>query len=955
MNARVPLVFGLCLVAATGAAAPQCPPEGASKCHGQECKCDPAMRGDPVHMANRNVSHQVKDIDIDVGDFRFELWRYFTNSTLTVDRPTWGGLWPRVATNDPVRSPFGNTMSEWGSELNPLWSMDLFSFIDLTNLGSGVQDVVGVYDGNLTWLEFANTTTGAGGGGAATYGFLQRTAAGAALDERLERRPGAVSGLEEYRLVRKDGRQWIYATPDPATVPERYYLTEVRSREGQLLYALSYARLKATLGTVGPPPVSSVCLVDSSSKHLFLKEVVFRNGNKLVFEYGTHDETIFLPITGWPKSLTQCVLSQVKWQSANTSSSPVVVASYSYNGAQSGWLASGGGVSSPETYAVFRSSSTGPWDLTVKSAAQTQLLSYSFSSVSGPVVESTAGSSSSSASFTVLNLTNTSGGDVCVASPYAQDQDRRLATVSVSNGGSPAATTAYDFTVEYRFFNDWAIGGKHGWAFKSMYEDCLSASSGSMCVSGSIEQRYFGGVNAAASCTGLPSSFNPALTTSRKDKRDGWSADQWGVSPFAVDDKIPIARTWGATTAEKSLKGASGEDYLQSVWYPTSPIYNDGVRWLQATFYNSVLNPYGYAEQHRDVMTVSTSVGHVAADRKQGVSADLLSGSNVTRHLGTLYSTERACISPGIDPLGRTVRVDGPCWLVASGSEWVCEDDRHPVTEIEFYSSSAGGNLAGRVSRVVTFPDYYLSGCSSSQLETVYSDYDAYGHVLEEIDTAGVTTVYTYSGERLTRKDVGTAPITTQYEYEADGRLRHVLYPDGNYEVFCYYAFSTWTGGCPVGNPPSLVPEKQLQWRAKSPDHDGANPVELIRYDYVEDRLSVETRYDANQQIRYRQNYFYDAHGRNSWRGTGATSGAGWESRSVWTTHNFDGADNHHGSGTRYNPGTGGGNGSAPDFCLQSGSGGGGGSPRCAWAEYDRANRMFQFDTHPTAVNSSTE
>ena len=97
--------------------------------------------------------------------------------------------------------------------------------------------------------------------------------------------------------------------------------------------------------------------------------------------------------------------------------------------------------------------------------------------------------------------------------------------------------------------------------------------------------------------------------------------------------------------------------------------------------------------------------------------------------------------------------------------------EAYPITELYYYDSSAGGQKAGRLSKIVRYPQISATGCSGYTLTTQYLDYNAEGMPLQVTDEAGNTTTYAYNPTGTRKETIEPNGVLTTYTYDALDRL----------------------------------------------------------------------------------------------------------------------------------------------------------------------------------------
>jgi YD repeat-containing protein len=101
--------------------------------------------------------------------------------------------------------------------------------------------------------------------------------------------------------------------------------------------------------------------------------------------------------------------------------------------------------------------------------------------------------------------------------------------------------------------------------------------------------------------------------------------------------------------------------------------------------------------------------------------------------------------------------------------------DVNDTTTYAYYSDTTSSHTIGDLQSVTDALGHVTS----------YTQYDAYGNVLEKVDANQVATDYTYDArQRLKTVKVGSQ--TTSYDYWPTGLLKQVTFPDTSYVAYSY-------------------------------------------------------------------------------------------------------------------------------------------------------------------------
>lgn len=859
------------------------------------------MAGDPVNMLQGFTTHTVKDLDIDTGTGRFKLYRYYSGSTESSKPSVQSTLpWPGSA-----RSPFGARTGTWQ---NPQWSHDLNSFVVRIDPGPTFGPFAYVFDGTLKWLDFKGVVADGG-----SYGFLPHARTAPATEERMERRfdnalpDGGM--VDSYRLIHRDGMQWVYAAtngiqsdglrPDGGLADGGfpvYFVSEGFYRSGQRAFSVKYAN----------PTVSGITDCGGSPGGTpgvpFISRIEFPAGGRLEFTYTSN--------------AGQCVIAGINWRASAAAGSATSVATYGYEGV-AGRLASGGPTGKEETYVL---------DAGVAALASFSILEPGAKlkvihklELGGRVSALNGLSNEPDLWVAADNWANRYIGSYTGVACYNIQNSVPASFVnttgqSIASSGAPGGA-ATSLISRYTSVDD-VYYHQHGLRLHARVDIC----DGGFCSPGVYEDVLVGEVDTAGYCDNID---NPAITVFTKNKRDNWSGN---VRRRAGDAGMPgDVYSWYTSKGSTSVQPngyASGDRLEYAIHYDSPPTYVNGIRQPEPTYKPSTLSA-GLTHQS---FIYGNDGGAFTADLLTGNT--IVGGSVVSKTRGTFTHGTRSSFSSATDTLGRALRVEGPCWTDGGTS---CNGTDFPVTEFVYHAPS-NTLESGRLRKVVRFPGYPNTTVA---LVTEYPSYTAEGMPLQVIDEAGVTATYTYAAAQPTKIATRTAGANvTTYAYEANGELRSVGYPGGDYfEVYCRFTAMP----CPT----SGTPTARVRWKAKSASSNGASYSELVEYEYsASGVLTKETYKDSTGAVRYVRNVFPDIHGRSTYENAGVDAGA------VVTVRSFDPNNNVDAIGSSFA--------GAPAFCRASGNPWGTASPLCAWMTYDRADRLAQVDMNPSGAVDST-
>ncbi|NTX35868.1 RHS repeat-associated core domain-containing protein [Myxococcus sp. CA033] len=419
----------------------------------------------------------------------------------------------------------------------------------------------------------------------------------------------------------------------------------------------------------------------------------------------------------------------------------------------------------------------------------------------------------------------------------------------------------------------------------------------------------------------------PAHEKARKDKRNFWEV--YTHAPPASGTGMP-ASMLERTSVKRGASDMTGTGALEeeSFSYTYGP---QGEQLLASSEKPSLLGTSGQKARtfHR-----YDSTGRLEATIQSGWTRvfDSATGawSSQQRWIGTFFFTTRTGESTP-DALGRTLEQHGPCLVVSEAATDCPSAPPFPLTRNYYWADTETSPRRNQLRKVATYP----AGPSSTAIETAYNAYDASGHITESVDANGVTTLSTYQDNLLLTQAIrvtGQPDVVTTYGYDAAGQQTSILYPEGNYEVFCYRQGTS--SGCAGG---TLT--NKLQWKAKSASSTAASWSEKVTYSYWPDGTLNEERYlDASGNTRKVLSYAADAHKRTTWQKTGSGMG------SFISTKGYDASNNLSGEGKAFN--------SPPAWCAVD-STGLPTSAACSAMLYDGANRLLRLDEHPTSSTTT--
>lgn len=412
-----------------------------------------------------------------------------------------------------------------------------------------------------------------------------------------------------------------------------------------------------------------------------------------------------------------------------------------------------------------------------------------------------------------------------------------------------------------------------------------------------------------------------------------WSPPSTSATPYSGTELTQIAAGSG---------GGSPALHTQSMTYEYAGASRSTLRFYEQELLDSSEASVvpGCALTATTTFKRDPNTNFLKAVIKQGCTR-LVTGSEqqapVVRYLATFYFKRYACEGSSTnDPLGRTLEVHGPCFVVGNNSTDCNANPAGiiPITQYEYWPATEPSDRANRLKRVSTFTNNTGTGCNSGQrrLDTTFNTYDAWGHVLSSTDANGVVTTRGYTGQRIDWET--TAGATKTYSYDATtNQLTAVQLPAGNFEVYCYRTGVAANAACTGG-----APTEKLMWKAIAATATGANPVERVDYTYVNGKVATESYYEGGATTPARvKKYEADPLGRPTFEQWGQGSG------SYFAAKRFDGEGRPTLQGLPYNH---------PDGLCQNQVAG---NERCSATVYDRLDRIERDVSYPTYGSAAQE
>jgi RHS repeat-associated protein len=912
-----PLFLGIVLIASTIAgltvwAQSFCPTAVNPRCAaGQCCKTGglgqaTTLSGDPFNYADGNSYFRFTDLTIPGTIGRLNFLRLYSSNDSSWD--------PEADNNNPLQTS-GTTFIPRPFGVSPRNASSLrwwHNFFTLVYVQGWVTNVSGWYvmdpDGHrqvflacsngLTSCFAANENNHNQGG----RDLLYWTATGGGNGYFTYFREGDGRYIYDKKWVMQGGSL-------PAS---RFFLGKIESTR----YGLSPnpAPTIATLAYAMPSGLSG-CPQGGTGTDTgvpYVSSVTTDEGNQLKFYYSSVTSPLNIR-TGFP---TECVLSAVKTVDRPSGTETTAV-SYTYD-----------------------SNTESDGRITAAALASGQTDNYTYVSGTTPIFQATRGGLTlvnHSYTSTQVTAETNSGGQNFNPISYAgtttcSSPDPALdctGTPSVRNvidtysGAGDGTSTNPNFQRSFQVVTTRATA-EHG-PRTYLYTDSCSGSAAS-CSAGTF--RYEWSVPSNPSYDNIVNSHPVA----EQNKRGYWHSTQYGVPTGTPNSQFLEKRAdfWGATAWDGG-SAAEVANYTYAYGGATQGSMRAYEQFVNTDSRPSVLGPAG-----SNVVTTNSydlNINRLKAVMKTGytwIRDGTGNWSAQQRNLATFYFTNHKCLNDADDLKGRTLEVHGPCWA-DSTSATDCSttlQTGYPITQYFYYSSSDTTNKANRLQKVSRFPSNSGSCPAGTSLDTTFDSYDARGNPTQVTDSNGVATVYTYQEDRVLTKQVNSH--TTTYTYD-NGKLASILYPKGNYEVFCYrtgLSGAACTGG--AWSP-------RLQWKAKSSVVDGSTFTEKVSYQYWNDGTVQYETYADSSGTRRKRFFAADAHRRPTLEG----NGGGFSTDSSPTA--FDGADNVVGVGSSYN---------FPDqLCGGVDSSGKPSSKKCTWLLYNPANRLQQITEFPDALS----
>lgn len=857
-----------------------------------ENKCD--SHGDPATVHGGFTWHPSTDLQISTPAGEFELERFFFS-----DSTNNAGAWNQVLGQNNLPRPFN------GPGTRVQWWHSLFSFVYLTS--SHAIYVTG-QTGNQHRFQAPSYCT-------STSPYIPT---GPCYWTRAETPEGRQlrSLSTGFIVTESDHSLRHYQAKFSASTNVYYLLTKLQTPEGATLADINYG---APAGTTNCP--SSVPPPGEVAP--YITSVVLAGGHTLSFRYlqqGSGNPCTLGAIDYQPTSGAGVEL--VSYTLATSPAGRIVAARFRDGGAgaesysyldggftvlrlggqlfRHSWKADGGGPTGQTlTDVAVELTGTGNWPTATVLAQGGVPATYQ------PLT--TAGAN-------LTETSPTSGNGILLTTAIA-------GTSGDTNYTSATLTTTYvsarNLSVAHRRFR---------------LRDTDTCTPSEACSAG--ENRY---ELRATPYTEAASNGDPTVSAV-KDKRNNWVLTP-KLPVFVVMEDGGFLNTgsygFGQTPALESIRRGAYEDggkvvdplerehytYLSKPWARYAMETKKSPSAMAGLDGGMVTTTYSYDDTDAGLrMTREVTAGWTLAS--------VTTGATEFRYRGTFYRPLAG------DALQRVEFIEGPCWLDSAGAT-ACSTSLNeldagvawPLTKFEYYASTSDTN-SQRLAKLIRYP----AGLNGSvQLVSEFSGYTPEGDpgkvrnysVVSGLSSEIVVTDFVYSARRPVQQKVyrattPTTDATTEWYYDED-QLTAVKYPEGNFEVMCYRANSSFPS-CSGGL------TKKLKWRAKTDSLSVSSWSERIEYSYDANGYETEERryVYGDSNARYIHRTHPDLHGRATYSRTGSAS----STQHYAPKAHFDGANNRDAFGPPANL--------PPDYCRNSGAD----SPLCWWFRYDRANRL---------------
>ncbi|MBX7096513.1 MAG: hypothetical protein K1X89_02275 [Myxococcaceae bacterium] len=869
------LVGTLCLAPFVEASQPVCPGNQNPPRCNDFKCCGGFVAGDPVNLLTRAVFHRTKEADINTATGTVEFFRTYQSQAATMGQ---NGI------VDDLATPFGRT------DQGTFWTHNFFSFVRGNNqYGSGGSLLVLAPGASVVDFSLAST---------APNTWVARHVDSPSIPDRIKWTGSGYEWIDDKSVRRVYTAQITNNIAGAALASPAYFLTSAYNANGEKRFDVSYA--------TPTMPGGANCPGSAANGAPYIDKVTLQGGTWLKFSYAT------LATFAGALVSQACVLRQVDLQWTGGSRTLVVYTYDSSSGVErTGKIVSSVGGLETETYSY----ATNQFQVVRGSETTTYPLSSS-----GPTATATQG--------TTEYLQIADDDPIVPAVPQCSKETNQPAPYSTTStdmyagrgDGQPGAT---NFSVKTAFISA-KFQSAHG---SEPYFQQFGCSVANSCSPGVKELIWAANDRSDFVCTSTSTRKYQRGVRNRRGYYDLF--DRYFSIPAgqSVETWETRARMRGATT-DAGVDAIEREDI--------SYVYdNFGVQHVASVSRRSLLAP----DASVDTYTYDNTNGQLIQSEKLGFTR-IFGGAIVPKRISTFYKIARVCTAPYTnDPLGRVVRIEGPC--ESNGSQ--CIGASYPVTEITYHGSGLD-QKANRIATISRFP----GGCSSSPppvaaLTTQYTAYNDLGDPTTIVDANGTTTTLQYNAgpHQVTQRTVAKATFPTLvWNYTYDGPfLRSVQLPDGNFESYCNRGV-TGGAGPAIGTCSTSAPlSKLVAWKARSADALGTVWKEGIRYSYWPDGTvrseSFETAADGARRLMW---HAVDSERRPTWDAFG-DGGSGF---AYSIPRGFDATDNLRALGKSFA--------SSPPFCLD---GSGNLSPLCAQMQWDGANRLAVLDDFPTLTTSN--